>query len=351
MSRPRAEEPPIVLRYHSVGGSAWLRPELVVSAEHFAAHVRHLQRHHRVLPVEALLALAERGEPAPPGAVAITFDDGYRDNHDVAWPILRREGCPATVFVVVDSLETGAPPWPQRLYQLLSQARTPRLALPQRGDQLDHIAVDLDLSTVRARAAAYRVLKGIVARLDGKAREVLLDELAVVLGSDGAAVRPPEGWMLGWLEARQLAEAGITIGSHTMTHPSLARLAGDELAWELEESRRRLEAGLGRPITVLAYPFGKATDFREEVKAAARAAGYRAAYTTVHGTDGPGADPFALRRVKVRDEPAWRFAIRLLTLRRRRPLLEWILKDADAASPSPSRPSTRAPGLSIPDAG
>ncbi|MGH7359713.1 MAG: polysaccharide deacetylase family protein, partial [Candidatus Rokuibacteriota bacterium] len=289
-----------------------------------------------------VLTLAESGTPAPEGTVAITFDDGYRDNHEVAWPILRREGCPAAIFVVVDSLETGAPPWPQRLHLLLRRARVPHLTvtLPPDGSGGGPGTRRLDLSTGPARATAYRTLKQILGRLDRKAREALLDALAVSLGAE-TVVSPPEGYMLGWPEARELAEAGITLGSHTMTHPSLAPLSRDELRWELEESRRRLESGLGRKVTLLAYPFGKAANFGAEVKDAVRAAGYRAAYTTLHGSDGPGADPFGLRRVKVEDEPAWRFAIRLLTLQRPRPLLEWILKDGRAATSSAARPPHR----------
>jgi peptidoglycan/xylan/chitin deacetylase (PgdA/CDA1 family) len=142
--------------------------------------------------------------------------------------------------------------------------------------------------------------------------------------------------MLSWAAARELAREGVSFGSHTMTHPRLAGLAPEERAWELEESRRRLEAVLGPQVSVLAYPFGKIGDLDEETRRAARAAGYRAAYTALPGPDPSNADPFALRRVKVRDEPVWRFAIRLVALRRPRPFLDWILEDGDGPS-SPGR--------------
>jgi peptidoglycan/xylan/chitin deacetylase (PgdA/CDA1 family) len=287
--RARRHGAPLILRYHSVGGSRWLRPQLVTSPEHFGAHVRYVSRRYRVLPLDAIVEAFTGGPPVPPGAVAITFDDGYRDNYRIAWPILRRNRCPATVFVIVEPLETGAVPWPQRLYGWLRQA--------QRG------SFECDLQGPEA----------------GLAR------VARALGLDPAGVAPGCEGMLRWEEVRELAADGVTIGSHTMTHPSVATLHPDRIAWELETSRRILEGQLERPVALLAYPFGKAGDVSEATLAAARAAGYVAAVTTVDGVDRGPVDPFLLRRVKVLDEPVWRFAFRLLAAQKPSRLASWVL--------------------------
>lgn len=95
---------------------------------------------------------------------------------------------------------------------------------------------------------------------------------------------------------RDLHRMGVEIGSHTVSHPMLSGLTGSGLDKELAESRLDLERIVGTPVLVIAYPGG---DFNAETEAAARRAGYRLGFTTVTGTNRPGAPAFALRRTEV----------------------------------------------------
>ncbi|HEY0317894.1 MAG TPA: polysaccharide deacetylase family protein [Solirubrobacterales bacterium] len=100
----------------------------------------------------------------------------------------------------------------------------------------------------------------------------------------------------GWDDVRGLADAGVAIGSHTRHHQRLSELAIAELEDELAGSLAELRERLPSSSEVLAYPNG---DHDENVCAAARAAGYRAAFTTEKGRNGAGTDPYCLRRVSV----------------------------------------------------
>lgn len=303
-----------------------LRSQLVTSPAHFDAHVRYLSRRYRVLPLDAIVEAFKGGQPVPPGTVAITLDDGYRDNYHTAWPILRRYGCPATVFVIVESLETGVVPWPQRLFGWLRKAGRASFECALAGpDGGDAAARRFDLSNPSAREASYRALKAVLGGLGREAREGALVRVARALGLDPA--ESPAEWegMLRWEEVRELAADGLVIGSHTMTHASLATLDPAQVAWELETSRRVLETRLGRRVALLAYPFGKPGDVSEATAAAAHAAGYAAAVTTVQGVDRCPVDPFLLRRVQVPNEPLWRFGFRLLDAQEPSRLASWVL--------------------------
>jgi peptidoglycan/xylan/chitin deacetylase (PgdA/CDA1 family) len=133
--------------------------------------------------------------------------------------------------------------------------------------------------------------------------------------------------MLRWTHVRDLDRRGITIGSHTLTHPMLSALDHAQVERELVDSRARLEAVLGHPVRLFAYPFGKGTDFTEHVKRAVQKAGYAAACTTIDGGAGLEPDPFELRRVKIGNEPVWVFATRLLAAERGSRLLAWIARE------------------------
>ena len=128
-----------------------------------------------------------------------------------------------------------------------------------------------------------------------------------------AAKYPDELATMSWDELESLVERGIEVGSHTVTHAHLTRLSDADLKKELQESRERLEARLGRPCRYLAYPYGE-EDAR--VRASARAAGYVAAFG-LPGSEKP-VDRYSVPRIGVwRSDNLLRFTIKTVTLTRR----------------------------------
>jgi len=116
------------------------------------------------------------------------------------------------------------------------------------------------------------------------------------------------GERLRWDEVRQIADAGVTIGSHGWSHRSLGRLPPARVYEEARCSRCEIEDRLGRAVDSIAYPFGTRADADADVAAIVRDCGYRCAFTSQHGPVTPDADLFLLPRVKVEGgEPPWMF--------------------------------------------
>jgi peptidoglycan/xylan/chitin deacetylase (PgdA/CDA1 family) len=114
-----------------------------------------------------------------------------------------------------------------------------------------------------------------------------------------AARHPEELATMGWDELRALAARGVEIGSHTVSHPHLPELSTDEIRRELVESRRRIEAEIGKPCRTLAYPYG---EHDERCRALTRAAGYELGFTAPpfrSSAAGLRADSYALPRVSL----------------------------------------------------
>lgn len=201
---------PPILAYHRVGEFQGDHVP-TVSARTFERHLAFLARgRYRVVGLPEILSGRGEGRPLPRHSVAMTFDDGYAQTHEVAWPLLKRFGFSATVFVA--PAEVG---WP------------------------------------------------------------------------GFAT---------WDQVTAMAQDGFTIGCHTMHHSYLPLVGTDRLSEELVESKRVIEARIGRPVTLLSYPVG---GFTPQVQSAVQQAGYAAACTTNRASPHPGLDPYALRRIKV----------------------------------------------------
>jgi peptidoglycan/xylan/chitin deacetylase (PgdA/CDA1 family) len=113
-------------------------------------------------------------------------------------------------------------------------------------------------------------------------------------------------------ELRQLAALpGVGIGAHTMTHPRLSSIPLEDQRREMTEARTRLEELTGRPVDLLAYPFGKPGDIGVETPRLAEAAGYCAAFLSQAGRTVPSSPRFALPRLSVHGWPAEELARRL----------------------------------------
>lgn len=279
---------PLVLRYHRVYPDG-TQPfyELGIERSLFEAQLEFLSRNFRVVPLEAILDAVRTRQPLPERAVAITFDDGYRDNLTEAWPALRARNLPATLFVAVENVDRGRGLWWDRLAAAVQAAPA--------GASTAEVGLDFDPPVVLgARDTRMAVFQGVKEQVKMRPwDEVLrcLDRLEAAWG-DGASGRE----MLSWDELATLAREGCGIGSHTLDHPILSRLDMAEARRQIVESRTRLEERLGLRVRYFSYPNGKRDDVTPEVVALVRGAGYEGAVSTIDGRVGPRSDPFFLER-------------------------------------------------------
>lgn len=225
--------------------------------------------------VVGIPALPERlAQPRPPRFVCLTFDDGYRDNHDIALPIAAEQGAPITVYVAPGLIDGVAPLWWYGLDQAV--AREPRLRLPLDGEIELAARSAVEKEAVFARSMAYM----IGAEPAGVIR--VAQALAERYGVDFGALAAEH--MMSWAMVRRMAASPLVeIGAHTMSHPNLARLDRRAALREMTDSRDRLAAEIGQPVTHLAYPFGgPEAAGRREVELAAEA-GFSSAVIGVPG--------------------------------------------------------------------
>lgn len=285
----------MVLMYHRVSDeSDYLG--LCVPPVLFAAQVGLLRERARVMRLVDLVERLRDPAPLETDVAAITFDDGYRDNLDVALPILRQYGLPATVFVTTTFIDGSAQPTGERLREAVG-------ALWARGVCGDEWG-SRDGSTARAvrlvldTPGSFRVLRKLVAELKriptGETRAVVADLEQLAGRTHGL-----RELMLDWQAVRSLAEQDVEIASHTVSHPILSRLPLGEVEQELRESKQQIENATGRPVVGFAFPNGHRDDFSEEHVRLLERLGYGYACTAERGVNHPGSDPFRLRRIGV----------------------------------------------------
>jgi peptidoglycan/xylan/chitin deacetylase (PgdA/CDA1 family) len=249
----------IVLNYHRIGeraGQPWDRTLWNTDAETFDRQLAHLARNAEVVGPEDVLELAR--ERRRGRHVLITFDDGYRDNHEIAYPLLRRHGLVATFFPTVGFLDGTLGAWWDEIAWMVRRAA--RESIPA-GALLDR---ELALGPEREETIAALVAR--YKQLEGEQADRFLQAIAEATGT-----APPtradsaELWMT-WEMVRELRAAGMGVGGHTVTHPILARRAHAEQEREIAGAAERLEQELGHPMRWFAYPVGSSDSYDAETK-------------------------------------------------------------------------------------
>lgn len=282
VARPRFA----ILCYHRIGrGGVPIYSGLPAGI--FEKQIRYLRKHYRVLPLAEMLR--EMAEPwVNPPAVAITFDDGYADLYKVAFPILQRYEIPATVYLTVGAIESGEVAWYDRAFVAFQVAPAMDFTLPLNPPR--HFC----LGTPQERLLAAVEFISLMKSLPAADRKIVCESLesTVTLPTGNLANR-----MLTWEQIRTMQAAGVSFGTHTMTHPVVSRLSDGDLQWELGESKRVLEERLQRRVLDFAFPFGKAEECGESALDSLAGLGYRSAVTTEEGLNYPETNPFTLRRV------------------------------------------------------
>lgn len=234
------------------------------------------------------------GRGLPPNAFMITFDDGYRSCREVALPILRELGVPATFFIATGFARADRLYWWEQIAVYLARAGRPTgvLAYP--------FPINLDVGDPRLRWTLDQVIKNT----RGLDLPQFLAEVRLALDvewSPAIELGLARSLIMTWDDIRELASAGMDVESHTRDHRVLETLDDTVLRDELLDSRRDLEVQLGRAVRAIAYPVGRPPS--ERVQRATRDAGYRVAFSNAGGWNVlrprwvADCDPFDLHRM------------------------------------------------------
>ncbi|MDZ7803471.1 polysaccharide deacetylase family protein [Thiohalophilus sp.] len=289
-----------ILIYHRV----LPRPDPMLPGDPDAATFRWqmqtVARLFNVLPLSGAVERLASGS-LPPRAACITFDDGYADNAEVALPILRALDLPATFFVAAGYLDGGMM-FNDRVIETVRR-------LPE--GEVDLGAVDMapqSISSISDRIAlAMQVIKQIK-HLDPAERDEKVQAL-VELNNDTL----PRDLMMRSAQLQELADAGMTIGGHTLSHPILARISDARARQEIAAGRETLESILRQPVKLFAYPNGKpGQDYAAQHVSMVRECGFDAAVSTAWGVSTRHHDPYQLARFTPWDHTPLRFGARLV---------------------------------------
>jgi peptidoglycan/xylan/chitin deacetylase (PgdA/CDA1 family) len=299
-----------IVAYHRIVAGPWddfAFDEEVISAtpEAFDAQMRFAKKNFDVISFRDLEACDREGRPWPKRALIVTFDDGYRDNLTVAFPILRELNLPATIFLATGHIGQAKLFWwdliaycfkhtPLTSAQLLPVRREP---FPLQGCAARRAAIDAVLAW--AKSAPDHQRNSLV--------ECLPELLHLKIPCDAA-----RDMHLSWDEVRQMAAQGIEFGSHTVNHPILNRVDDEHLHFQAFESKATIERELNQPVLTFAYPAGTRDNRNEAAQAIAASCGYRFAVVYDQGVESHP-DPTLLPRIHVdRDQSLALFRANLL---------------------------------------
>jgi peptidoglycan/xylan/chitin deacetylase (PgdA/CDA1 family) len=285
----------LLLSYHRVtldfGESARdAIPSMLVSAGTLRRQLTQLGRTWEIVSLSdaaRILAEGDRG-PRRGAFAAITFDDGYADNHAVALPVLAALRMPATVYLATGLVDGAGRFAHDRLFASLRE-------LARRGVPYERAGLEAPLQatlTACAERSPAATLDRIIAALPHRVLLALAEALEARTGLDAEALGPGAR-PLAWEEVRELAAAGIDIGGHSVNHAVLPNLTAEEVRREVLGCRDAIAERLGHPPRHFAYPNGLHSP---AVRRAVREAGFDTGSTTEDAENVRGQDPFALRR-------------------------------------------------------
>jgi peptidoglycan/xylan/chitin deacetylase (PgdA/CDA1 family) len=284
----RAGGVPLVIGYHRVvedfaSAASYSIPPMLTSVRTFERQLDWLGRRYDFVTLDEVAQWAERRRRFRRPVAAITFDDGYADLYRHAWPVLRRKGIPAAVFVVTDYVGTADLLTHDELYLLLQDAYArwddPRRALAELVQDLK-----LPVKTVsRIHERGHDPMRAAWALIATLPHDLMLRLLAAL--RDEAEV-----WdyaarhlrLMDWAMLHELSRGDVEIGSHTRSHVRLTLEPWKKMIGELRGAREELERRLGRPVQHFAYPGGA---FNAGVVNAVAESGYRCAYTSCRHRD------------------------------------------------------------------
>lgn len=266
-----------ILNYHSILSDEERNPALCLGQIHASAFFRqmkYLKRFAVVYPLSEMVEKMNAGKSLSRRGVAITFDDGFRNNAELVHPILEDLQLPATYFISDAHIDQNRPLWFSRL--TLELIRKNCLNLKQASKSWGELNQELG---------------------QGEPSEDVFRKLSEFL-PEHERCDEIDRYLLG-MSSKQLKEMArsprVEIGGHCSTHPRLPKCSLGKIDFEIQENKKKLEAWTQRPVRYFAYPEGL---YNLDVIHSAQRAGYEAGFA-VQRIEGLGIPLFEISRIGI----------------------------------------------------
>ncbi len=294
----------IALVYHQVADdSVFPNPYLEISGATrlslFKKQVKFLIKHYKIISLEELLGHLESDEKLPENPVLLTFDDGYRNVYDLAFPLLKRYDLPAVIFCTGEELN-GRHLWCDKLLELILKTRVPSFK-----DTNGY----WNLTSLRDRIRFYH---GLLSILKKATPNELHEEIIKISETLRVDHHNSSERYLTRDQIREMLQQNVSFGGHSMTHPLLGIMEDrHQLEWEIGRSVSLLEEVTSRKCLSFAYPFGDEKSYSKICKQILKEVGIKLAFTTMRGSNSPGCDYYRLRRFIVQRDSYYYLRLQL----------------------------------------
>lgn len=281
------------LLYHRVNDLKKDIYGITISSENFQSHMRYLSRTYKILRFED-----DWNKINDEKAVVITFDDGYRDNYEIAWPICQKYQVPATFFISTEGIESGNEVWTDNLVTLLLQDRN----YPSQFTLSDKdFSYTWRTKTKEDRVDLVKSLRWLLRmNMDENKLSNWIEQLKEWSGFQYN--KDNDNRMMTLHELQMMSnDRLVTIGGHTKKHMSLGAMDYEKQRIEIEGSVKYLEDNINKKIEVFSYPFGGTSDYTEDTIKICKSIGIKKAATTTVGVWNEDNREYEIPRISVGD--------------------------------------------------
>lgn len=278
--------------YHRVSARVddWsLRP---TSPSIFENQIRYFVQNYKIISLHQVIKyLAEGKLPEDKKTLAITFDDGYKDNHAYAYPILKKYRVPATIFLIAHNIGSEELFWWDKVAYLVRHTKIIEL-------QLDELGTYSLGSGPDRSGVTHMICQGLMSVPDQR-KNMLITKLQEICGS-GVPKNLGSQTVLSWDEVKEMSENGIDFGAHSLTHPILTNMSLDAARHEIASSKSEIQSRIGKTVNFFCYPNGV---YSADVSNIVKESGFAGAVTIDPNWVNAQTDPYLLGRVPARDDP------------------------------------------------
>ncbi|MBL0272551.1 MAG: polysaccharide deacetylase family protein [Chitinophagaceae bacterium] len=268
----------------------------------FSRIIEYLVRKYTVVPLEHFLESPSSFKSAKELATVL-FDDGYKDNIEFAVPILQKNQCSASFYIVTDCIDKNIPTWTYLIDNVLQTTRKKKIELEY--DFVPEKLKSIQLQVSQGYGALAKEIKPWMKKLSNTNRLKIAESIL----SQCNDVQLPKNKMMNWDDIRQMGTDGFIIGSHSHTHPMLASLEDEkEIVDELRISALRIKQETGKIPLTISYPIGS---FDERITRLAKPEGYKYGLAVEQRFYNYPSDNMAIPRVELYQEPWWKVQLHL----------------------------------------